>query len=445
MFYEEQVRDINEEFYELILPYISSLPDLRPQKTLKKMSDRESVQNSWRILAEELDALLHVSGEEENEERDLWLLLSNGDNSLWYVDEKREITDRFIEKYSIIFLLLLRATPNSTVPLLSSTRENLFNTYDFLQDEMRKYNHTVFLIRDPSFLPKGFTVPSYTDIQLFSSELASSLLVHFLLSLTHLMDYKEIFVNRYFGLPSTIPTVEERLSLIEMYQNQMTITETALCYLGLTYDIMYGQEGHIPEDLLLYLVSSSSYQEVLSDPRAVSIKKRDFKVIIGRNEDHGMTITEELMGGYRSLITRDILFLGNNKILAYFWPIVRTHYLTNLIYFRDLIFSEVFSPDPPSKEKAIILAQTLAFILYNLDHVNIVWKLVEELTTEYLRPIATDSNPIVLTFIKTILPSLYDEDVLTLWKRANRVVEEGIVEWGADHILIEKEMKRRGL
>lgn len=434
---------MNEDFYQLILPHISSIPDLRPQETLKKMSDKLVSQNTWRILAEELEGLLSISGEEEDEERELWLILSNGENVIAYIDDKREITDRFINKYLIIFLLILRAIPHDTSLLLFSCREEMLNMYPFLEDEMNKYRIRYFFLRSRKLAEKWIhePIPSYNEVKIHHPYHASSLLTHFLLYRTHMMTYRDMFVNRFFGPPSSFSALDARLSLVEIYQEDMTITEMAVCYISITIDLIWETETSINEELLLYLVSDDIYQGILRDPRAVSINKRDFAIPYIKSNRIYLSITENDIFAYRSEITPNIIFLGNYEILIYYWPIVISHDLKNMRHFKYSIVDAIYSDK--NKERISMIAKSFAFILYNLEHSKPIWELIMGFSTGYSSPIYDDSDPTTISLVREILPLLSDEHVIILYNKAQEMKKWTGEKWRQSHLLIKDELNKR--
>lgn len=135
MDYEDQLHIHNLSFYNFIHLHISYLPDIRPAETVKQMSDYKNEQNCWCIIYEELSALSNIEGREEDEERELWAKLGNSESVYKYIDEEREIVDRFINKYPLMFLVLLRAS-HTAVPLLSSTRDYFLVDRSYLVNEI---------------------------------------------------------------------------------------------------------------------------------------------------------------------------------------------------------------------------------------------------------------------------------------------------------------------
>lgn len=440
--YENSVKNINPSFYRLISSSISNIPDIRPLETVRLMKNEE--QNIWRIIYEELGALSNVQGGEEDEERLLWIQMVNKKGIVEYIDEKREVVDRFIEKYPIMFLVLLKSV-NLLIPLLSSTRDEMLNSYDFLLDEIKLYKHEPLFMRNSVLIDNSPSLKGFSSYSLSYGSLASSLYAHALLYRTHQHHYRTMLI-RLFGFPKTLRTIDARLSIISHYSDQMAISEIAVSLLALIYDIRFSSTDH-----LIYLFPHPFVQEILTDTRSVSNINGEFKVPITTSTHHRPTIRyidETMIDEERLNITEDVIRSFNHNLISSYWPLfypiyknVDSRYLYSGYATLDEYLSNKIIYLMKETDNEEEFASMIAFMLYNLPDGEFIWGVVNNFTFPYAH---TNFNSKEVTILKLLLPLLSNQDVQRLF---NATRDPWINTDGKRKVvkLIHSEARKRGL
>lgn len=398
--YEDIIRKNNKAFYGLIQPHIEkgALPDLRPQETLKQMSDAERKQNVWRIVYEELSGLSNLEGEEEEGERELWTKLSNKEPIYEYIDEKREIVDRFINKYPLMFILLLRDS-KEVVPLLSSTREGMLKLHPYLKEEMEKYVHKPLFMRNDFLIGRidffNFNVSGAPSLPLRSSLFAHAVLYrvpHYPWGIT---------LTTAFDKAKTKKTIDARLSIIEYYREEMTISQLALVLLVLAEDTPE------MEELLIHLLSSDFFVEVLSLPEAVSTTPENELSLPLIRDNYTYIHRESRINDYRKNLGSKVMKSFSIDAVDLFWPIAEAH--------NDFSFIAKFKYDllnwVADRKLAKPVADLFFYMIYFLPHTEAIWNIIVRIVEG-----ETYSNPKLfhLDLIENLLPLLEDKDVKTL-------------------------------
>lgn len=429
--YENAVKRINPSFYHLISSHVSNIPDIRPQETIQLMRNEE--RNIWRSIFEELNALSNIEGKDEDEERLLWEKISNKHNILEYVDEKRSVTNKFIEKYPIMFFAFLRAV-KSVSSLLSSTRDEILNRDPFLRYEMKSFDHETLLMRNLLLIDSS---PPLKDISFYSRSygpMAPSLYAHALLHRTHQYNYTDM-LNRLFGIPHSVPAINARLDIIQHYAKEMRITEVVSCILVLIYDI-----GFLNRKGLIHLFEDPFVQEILNDINSKENSEGRFRVPMAVSFSHRPEIryiSESKIKEERRVIAKEIIKTLDHDLIRSYWPLFYPLYKD---YYLDSNLNEFIIHSMKETEEEEEFASMMAFVLYKVPGGEFILTSVANFTFPYTNTRFTSNQIDVLKFL---FPLLSDEHAYYLFDKTrdawtNSKEKRTIVNF------IQKEGKKRG-
>ena len=113
---ELKIREYDPDFYESIKPFVSSMPDFRPSKTMAQMI--QEPQNNWRLILHELEALGY-----DEEAGKLLDIINRGDRKTVeeYIRFRKDLIEDFVFSFPAITWLLMKTGDEDVIyPLLIS-------------------------------------------------------------------------------------------------------------------------------------------------------------------------------------------------------------------------------------------------------------------------------------------------------------------------------------
>lgn len=362
------------------------IPDIRPG--LIQLTSGPP--NIWRYIREELEGLLFLEGEEEKEEKELWYLLVERKPVWDYIDEKREIADRFISKYTYIFLVFLKSD-DGVLPLLSSCRDVFLFRHDYLLTELHNYTHNPLFMRNLRLTQKSSFHGNLYELTPIYGKISSSLLVHASLYHAHQSRLIQTFKTS-FGNILTMATLRARIALIEIFSSDMRITEIALCFLVLARDCKSNCK------FLSSLIENTLFRNTLSDERiSYPIDSTKTRLTIC-----GWSIyTENHINILLVQLIEDIIGTWNKNLLRLYSPFINMDKYG--CHFENKIMDSILKR-PISK-----LSETkdfILFLLYDIPHTQIIRQILHKLSSNaYL------CHRDRYFFILDLIPQLSDGDI----------------------------------
>jgi ankyrin repeat protein len=132
--FEKLVHQQNRDLYDAIKPYISSIPDLRPQGTvslMKQLNGEPEPQDTWRVLYSELVALGRTGDEAEQDRNLVDAINSENIDELLPFLHDQELLIRFPQTYPILMHVMnIVSCEETIVPFLMASR-----SFDILKKE----------------------------------------------------------------------------------------------------------------------------------------------------------------------------------------------------------------------------------------------------------------------------------------------------------------------